>query len=276
MNTIAFKPSHLPAAPLKAMVFIDGQNLFHRVKSLFGHQEPDFDIRSLSSAVCKRLGWQASEVFFYSGIPTLEDSPHWNRFWTEKIANVQAQCGIPVHTFTPSLRYRNEWTQRNDGEWRVYRSPQEKGVDVRLALDMVAETYKRRCDAMVIMTEDSDLQQAVDRCLEISNDQGRKLMIANAVPQDFTVHFPRRVLKQTIPMRFDKAFYESHLDANQGAYFGRTCKNIVAMPLKNQTSVTALGKEALQRGHRALIATDGNRAEQRQQAGQFASARNII
>lgn len=274
MNTLPIEPAHLPAAPLKAMVFIDGQNLFHRVKSLFGHQEPDFDIRSLSGAVCKRMGWEASEVFFYSGIPTLEESPHWHRFWNAKLASVQAQSGMPVHAFTPPLRYRNEWTQRYDGEWRVYRSPQEKGVDVRLALDMVAATYERRCDAMVLMTEDSDLQQGVDRCLEIAKAQGRNLLIANAIPQDFNSPVPRRALNQTTPVRFDKAFYESHIDANQSAHFGRLCTNIVTVPLEYQSSAAILNQEALQRGHRALLATEGHRAEQRQQAGQFAWARS--
>lgn len=195
------------------MVWIDGQNLFHRAKAMFGHRSPDYDIRSISQALCERMDWDIQAIHFYSGIPPESESPRWRHFWDDKLRRLKADAGVPVHTFTPELRYRSEWTQRGDGQWQLYRCPQEKGVDVRLALDMVAAAYENKCDAMVIMTEDSDLQQAVDRCLQIARSQDRKLLIANAFPHDPSNPAPRRSLRDAIPLRFDRDFYETHLQA---------------------------------------------------------------
>jgi NYN domain len=205
-----------PDAPdIKAMVWIDGQNLFHRAKSIFGHKGPDYDIRGLSQGLCDQMGWKLECIHFYSGIPPEQESPRWHHFWREKLQQAIEQGGVPIHTFTPELRYRNEWTQRHDGQWQIYRAATEKGVDVRLALDMVDAAHERQCDAMVLMSEDSDLQQAVDRCKEIARKQGRDLPIANAFPHNPAVPIPRRSMALTIPLRFDQAFYEKHIQQVQ-------------------------------------------------------------
>lgn len=208
MSKYAQKDTSKPTA----IVWIDGQNLFHRVKTLFGRQIPDFDIRKLSQALCNQMGWQVKEINFYSGIPPEKESPYWSKFWKQKLANLSSQSGVPVNTFTPDLHYRNEWTRRNDGHWQLYRCPHEKGIDVRLALDMLSSTFERKSDCMILLSEDSDLQQAVERCHAIACGQFRKITIANAFPHDPSAQHQRRALKNTVPLRFDKSFYEQYID----------------------------------------------------------------
>jgi uncharacterized LabA/DUF88 family protein len=198
-------------ASIKAGVWIDGQNLFHRAKSVFGHKTPDYDIRGLSQALCKQMGWELERIHFYSGIPAEVESPRWYHFWKDKLEDAMAQEGVPIQIFTPELRYRNEWVQRHDDQWQIYRAATEKGVDVRLSLDMVDSTHERTFDAMILMSEDSDLQVAVDRCKEIARKQGRELPIVNAYPHNPAHHFIRRAMASTIPLRFDQPFYEQHL-----------------------------------------------------------------
>ena len=40
----------------RAVVFVDGQNLFYAVKEAFGYTFPNYDIPALASAVCARRG----------------------------------------------------------------------------------------------------------------------------------------------------------------------------------------------------------------------------
>ncbi len=228
---------------IKAMVWIDGQNLFHRAKSLFGHKAPDYDIRGLSHALCEQMGWKLEGIHFYSGIPPEQESPRWHHFWREKLQQTIDQGGVPLSIFTPELRYRNEWTQRHDGQWQIYRAATEKGVDVRLALDMVDAAHERQCNAMILMTEDSDLQQAVDRCKEIANKQGRELLIANAFPCSPMVPYVRRSMTSTIPLRFDQAFYEKHLQPVQ---------------IRQQDHREHREQSAIERAHQAMQATQNS------------------
>jgi hypothetical protein len=41
----------------RAVVFVDGQNLFYAVKEAFGYTFPNYDIPALASEVCARRGW---------------------------------------------------------------------------------------------------------------------------------------------------------------------------------------------------------------------------
>jgi hypothetical protein len=72
------------SASLRAVVFIDGQNLFRSAKEAFGHTYPNYDPMSLAQAVCTREGWNLRQVRFYTGYPDSEDNPFWNHFWTAK------------------------------------------------------------------------------------------------------------------------------------------------------------------------------------------------
>jgi hypothetical protein len=64
----------------RAMVFIDGQNLFHQARAAYGYHYPNYDILKLADAVCKMRAWNLTETHFYTGIPDPADDPHWNHF----------------------------------------------------------------------------------------------------------------------------------------------------------------------------------------------------
>jgi len=49
-------------ASLRAVVFIDGQNLFRSAKEAFGHNYPNCDAMALARAVCLKEGWELSQV----------------------------------------------------------------------------------------------------------------------------------------------------------------------------------------------------------------------
>jgi hypothetical protein len=51
----------------RAVVFIDGQNLFHSAKAAFGYHEPTYDVRALATSVCAKFP-QSSEKRLNKGI----------------------------------------------------------------------------------------------------------------------------------------------------------------------------------------------------------------
>jgi hypothetical protein len=77
----------------RAIIFVDGQNLFYAVKEAFGYTHPNYDVQALAEWVCGDQGWQLEEVRFYTGIPSVQDNPKWNTFWSRKLS-VMGKAGI--------------------------------------------------------------------------------------------------------------------------------------------------------------------------------------
>ena len=67
----------------RALVFIDGQNLFHGAKEAFGVAWPNYDIEKLAHAICAKQGWVCHGIHFYTGVPEPHDHPFWSQFWKE-------------------------------------------------------------------------------------------------------------------------------------------------------------------------------------------------
>ena len=118
----------------RTVAFFDGQNLFHQSRKAFGYSFPNYDPQKLSELICQEKLWELREVHFYTGIPSQIDKPNWHHFWTAKMA-VMGTRGI--RTFSRSLRYRNQSIGLPNGSTTVALIGQEKGVDVRIALDIV-------------------------------------------------------------------------------------------------------------------------------------------
>lgn len=131
------------SASLRAVAFIDGQNLFRSAKEAFGHTYPNYDPMSLAQAVCTREGWNLRQVRFYTGYPDSEDNPFWNHFWTAKFAQMGRQG---IHVFSRTLRYRNETIIQPDGREATVLVGREKGIDVRLALDILLLGFRSEYD----------------------------------------------------------------------------------------------------------------------------------
>ena len=137
----------------RAVAFVDGQNLFHMAKAAFGRRAPDYDPRALALSVCKRMDWQLVGTYFYTGVPDVESSAYWHRFWMEKLARMRRSG---VTTFHRPLSYRVQWVRSEDGKWLPSRVGQEKGIDVRMALDTVRLAREGAYDVAVLFTQDQD------------------------------------------------------------------------------------------------------------------------
>lgn len=124
-----------PEPPHKrAVAFVDGQNLFFAVREASGFTYPNYDFPALARAVCQANGWSPTETRFYTGIPDPTDNAAWNHFWAGKLLQISRQG---VHTFTRPLRYRNKTVKLPDGSVHAFLTAEEKGIDVRIAIDVI-------------------------------------------------------------------------------------------------------------------------------------------
>ena len=161
---------------MRTIVFIDGQNLYHRAKAAWAgagsgstspYDWPSYDVEKLAATLVSRVpGRVLSEIRFYTGVPNRTHIPSqnfWHDFWSKK------------------LRYlgnRGVYTYRG----RLNSGGQEKGVDVSLALDLVRATDEQRYEVAIIVSQDSDFGPAVSLAKEIAHSQDRLLTFESAFP----------------------------------------------------------------------------------------------
>ena len=192
----------------RTFVFIDGQNLFHCAKEAFGYTYPNYDPLKLAHALCARQGWRCDCVRFYTGIPDASDEPFWHHFWTAKGAQM-GRDGIVV--FMRALRYRNVKVRLPDGTPFSFLTGQEKGIDVRIALDAIRFAQKREYDVALLICRDQDFSELAEDIRLISSDQNRWIKIASAYP--YSPALKVKGIDKTDWIRISRPMYDGCLDA---------------------------------------------------------------
>lgn len=157
--------------PIRVAVFVDGQNLYHRCRDHFGW--PWVHPRKLAHALLDedllRHG-PASRVLscvrYYTGVHDLARRPEPHGLMVRRLQAYEADGVTPVAI---PVRYDGKGVGR------------EKGVDVRIALDMARLGRKGLFDVAVVVSEDSDLDEAV-KDLYALRDHERWIAVENALP----------------------------------------------------------------------------------------------
>lgn len=198
------------------MAFFDGQNLFQHAKDAFGHHHPNYDPVKLHKAVCEAKGWRPTLTRFYTGVPNAVESPMWTAYWANRVLALK-RAG--VHVTTRPLRYRRaavidhngDPVLEDDGQPVVSVTPQEKGIDVRLALDLVSCARTKQFDIALIFSQDQDLQEVVQEIADIAKEQDRWIRVACAFPGGPNASSGRGIDK-TDWFKMDQEFYDKCLD----------------------------------------------------------------
>lgn len=200
----------MPSEPTlkRASAFIDGQNLFHACKDAFGYTYPNYDVQALASAICRLHGWDLSSVYFCTGYPSSSDDTLWHGFWQNKLL-AMSRSGIV--TFSRQLRYRNEIIKLKDGTEHTILVGREKGIDVRLALDVIRSALRNEYDVALIFSQDQDLSEVADEIRAISGERNRWIKVASAFPTSPTIANGRGINK-TDWIKISKQLYDSCID----------------------------------------------------------------
>lgn len=200
----------MPIEPVskRTHAFVDGQNLYHAVRRAFGYSYPNYDVLALATAVCRANGWELRSVHFYTGIPQAGEDPFWHHFWVAKLAVMGTRN---VKTFSRPLRYHDEEAALPGGGTVTVRVGQEKGVDIRMALDIVRMAREGLFDVGLVFSQDQDLSEVADEVRSISIHEDRWIKLASAFP-DGPSYRNRRGINGTDWIRIGQAMYDGCID----------------------------------------------------------------
>ncbi len=205
-------PAVVPARPavLRTVVFIDGENLRKTCYALFNWAwcHP---LRLAEELVAIRPGRHLAEVRYYSGVHDPNRFPDRAAKMSRRLNAYRSQG---VHVETRTLKYGLEWVVDQEAQAVVstvttsgsqskaragyvnVRAQQvltgrEKGIDVRLCLDLIRLAIENRYDLAIVVSGDSDIDEAVKEVFDLRPLLRRWLTVENAVPKVEGRHYVR-------------------------------------------------------------------------------------
>ena len=137
----------------------------------------------LPTACVGCLGGDSFRHASYTGVPDGADNLFWHRFWEGKLRAIGRQG---VHVYSRPLRYRTQDVRLTDGSVHSFRSGEEKGIDVRLALDIIRMAHRGEYDIGLVLSQDHDLSEVADEIRVVAREQNRRIKLACAFPASST------------------------------------------------------------------------------------------
>jgi hypothetical protein len=116
-----------------------------------------------------------------------------------------------VVVYSRPLVYRSKTIQVPGFGDYTFPSGEEKGIDVRLALDALDCAHRNQFDVALIFSQDQDLSELASLLRLVAGFQNRWIKIASAFPDSPTAR-NRRGINQTDWCPIDKATYDACID----------------------------------------------------------------
>jgi uncharacterized LabA/DUF88 family protein len=143
----------------RVMIFIDGSNVYHSLKKIFGRTDLDF------KKFCQQLVGRRKlvRIYYYNAKVGLKEEPerfrHQQAFFNsiKDIPYCELRLGRLVYT--------NQWPNV---------PPYEKGIDVQLATDLITHAFRNNYDVAILVGGDNDFMGA----LQAVKDQGKHVEVA--------------------------------------------------------------------------------------------------
>ncbi|MCC7142774.1 MAG: NYN domain-containing protein [Candidatus Eisenbacteria bacterium] len=192
----------------RTIAFFDGQNLFHAAREAFGNKHPNYGPLELANSICVLKGWDLVQTRFYTGIPDPADAPFWHDYWSRRL---QALSRKGVVVYSRPLRYRNKIVRLPDGSEHTFAAGEEKGIDVRIALDLIQLATHDEYDVGLIFSQDRDLSEVADETRSLARESDRWIKLASAFPSG-PVSRNRRGINKTDWIPIDRELYQRCVD----------------------------------------------------------------
>jgi hypothetical protein len=144
-------------------LFLDYQNVYKSAREAFHpltapHWYGQIDPLALGELVVRRSPFERDlgGVRVYRGIPDSTKDPQGYRACQRQIATWSQSPKVRVITRT--LRYPNYWPDEK---------PEEKGIDVSLAVDFVLMAARDDYDVGIVISTDTDLNPALEAVVQL-------------------------------------------------------------------------------------------------------------
>ena len=142
----------------RVMIFIDGSNLYHSLKNIFGRT--DLDIGKFCRNILGRR--KLVRIYYYNAKVGMKEEPERYRHQQAFFAGVNA---IPYSELRLGRLVYNNWPSV---------PPTEKGIDVQLTADMITHGFKNNYDVAILVAGDNDFVPA----LQAVKDSGKHVEVA--------------------------------------------------------------------------------------------------
>ena len=163
----------------KAILFIDGNNWYHNTKKIIDTKEIDFI--KLGNFIANKLDLNISQIRYYNSIPDINENPLLYHKHMEFLLNLEKQ-GIKVFkrklqktSNEEVLKQKQKLLERIDLCKACFplvklncfscignTSKKEKGVDVKIAVDMIRKCLiESECDVCILISGDADFIPAM-------------------------------------------------------------------------------------------------------------------
>jgi hypothetical protein len=163
----------------RVVVFLDWQNVYRGAREAFcGYGAPHWEGQVHPLALGELIAADSPfdrelrQVRVYRGQPDATRDPRGHAANARQVAAWRQSPLVDVTMRT--LRYPRGWPDSHQaGE-----KPQEKGIDVALAIDFVSMAVAREYEVGVLMSTDTDLKPALEAVARLTPEQGIRAEVA--------------------------------------------------------------------------------------------------
>ena len=150
---------------MRVVVFVDYQNVYRRARDAYHNHGTDphwmgqVNPAALGAHIAGKDGGTervSHQVRMYRGMPNSALDPKGYGAARRQIA--AWECGASIAVITRPFRYPRNYPAS---------PPQEKGIDVQLALDFVMMAVRDEYDVGVLMSNDTDLRPALEEVIRL-------------------------------------------------------------------------------------------------------------
>lgn len=162
----------------RVMIFIDGSNIYHSMKSHF--RRTDIDLGKFCNKLSDRR--RLVRIYYYNAEVGRTEEPERYRDQQKYFSGIEA---IPFIELRLGRLVYSGWPSS---------PPYEKGVDIMLATDMITHSFKNNYEVAILVAGDNDYVGAI----QAVKDNGKNVEIALFGKERTSLQL-RKVADQIIP-----------------------------------------------------------------------------
>jgi uncharacterized LabA/DUF88 family protein len=132
----------------RVMIFIDGSNLYHSLKSYLHRTDIDIGLFCQKLVEKRRL----IRIYYYNAIVGMKQEPERYRSQQQFFTSVQQVPYLEMRL--GRLVYTNAWPDT---------PPYEKGIDIMLTTDLLTHSFKQNYDIAILVAGDTDYVGAIQQ-----------------------------------------------------------------------------------------------------------------
>lgn len=165
----------------KAIIFIDGNNLYHNVKALDVNPNR-INFKKLVELICSDIGVELKKTFYYNSVPNIITIGEEKYYKHMEFLSGLEKLGIKVKIRKLQHKSNYELISKKLGQLQTIKlcdsckpvvkqncincigsfQEKEKGIDVMIAIDMIKMALEKEYDIAILISGDGDFVPVCD------------------------------------------------------------------------------------------------------------------